>query len=73
MSGGEAELEAGEYKIYFTCNGQNVGQKNGYDIRVIPLKKVRTLQSGSNADIEGCSGRNYWYQFTPGKDGTYKI
>ena len=73
MSGGEAELEAGEYKIYFTCNDQNVGQKNGYDIRVIPLKKVRTLQSGSNADIEGCSGRNYWYQFTPGKDGTYKI
>lgn len=73
MSGGEAELEAGEYKIYFTCNGQNVGQENGYDIRVIPLKKVRTLQSGSNADIEGCSGRNYWYQFTPGEDGTYKI
>ncbi len=73
MSRGEVELEAGEYKIYFTCNGQNVGQKNGYDIRVIPLKKVRTLQSGSNADIEGCSGRNYWYQFTPGKDGTYKI
>lgn len=73
MSRGEVELEAGEYKIYFTCNGQNVGQNNGYDIRVIPLKKVRTLQSGSNADIEGCSGRNYWYQFTPGKDGTYKI
>lgn len=73
MSRGEVELEAGEYKIYFTCNDQNVGQKNGYDIRVIPLKEVRTLQSGSNADIEGCSGRNYWYQFTPGKDGTYKI
>ena len=73
MSRGEVELEAGEYKIYFTCNGQTVGQKNGYDIRVIPLKEVRTLQSGSNADIEGCSGRNYWYQFTPGKDGTYKI
>ena len=73
MSRGEVELEAGEYKIYFTCNDQNVGQKNGYDIRVIPLKEVRTLQSGSNADIEGCSGRNYWYQFTPGKNGTYKI
>ena len=73
MSRGEVELEAGEYKIYFTCNGQTVGQKNGYDIRVIPLKKVRTLQSGSNADIEGCSGRNYWYQFTPREDGTYKI
>ena len=73
MSRGEVELEAGEYKIYFTCNDQNVGQKNGYDIRVIPLKEVRTLQSGSNADIEGCSGRNYWYQFTPGKGGTYKI
>lgn len=73
MSRGEAELEAGEYKIYFTCNNQTVGQKNGYDIRVIPLKEVHTLQSGSNADIEGCSGRNYWYQFTPGKDGTYKI
>lgn len=73
MSRGEVELEAGEYKIYFTCNDQNVGQKNGYDIRVIPLKEVRTLQSGSNADIEGCSGRNYWYQFTPGEDGTYKI
>lgn len=73
MSRGEVELEAGEYKIYFTCNDQNVGQKNGYAIRVIPLKEVRTLQSGSNADIEGCSGRNYWYQFTPGKDGTYKI
>lgn len=73
MSRGEVELEAGEYKIYFTCNGQNVGQQNGYDIRVIPLKEVCTLQSGSNADIEGCSGRNYWYQFTPGKDGTYKI
>lgn len=72
MSRGEVELEAGEYKIYFTCNDQNVGQKNGYDIRVIPLKEVRTLQSGSNADIEGCSGRNYWYQFTPGKNGTYK-
>lgn len=73
MSRGEVELKAGEYKIYFTCNGQNVGQKNGYDIRVIPLKEVRTLQSGSNADIEGCSGRNYWYQFTPGENGTYKI
>ena len=73
MSRGEVELEAGEYKIYFTCNGQTVGQKNGYDIRVIPLKEVRTLQSGSNADIEGCSGRNYWYQFTPGENGTYKI
>lgn len=73
MSRGEVELEAGEYKIYFTCNDQNVGQKNGYDIRVIPLKEVRTLQSGSNADIEGCSGRNYWYQFTPGENGTYKI
>ena len=57
MSRGEVELEAGEYKIYFTCNDQNVGQKNGYDIRVIPLKEVRTLQSGSNADIEGCSGK----------------
>lgn len=73
MSRGEVELKAGEYKIYFTCNGQTVGQKNGYDIRVIPLKEVRTLQSGSNADIEGCSGRNYWYQFTPGENGTYKI
>lgn len=66
-------LESGDYKMYFTCNRQIIGNQDGYDIKVVQLKDVRTLQPGLNADIEGYAETNRWYQFTPTEDGQYTM